>query len=249
MKVICFTMSYWDDEVQAQKAGELLLPWKKTVDKWLKPVHRFVSCGTWSEPSLSPLGADVPIINAGAVKDRPYDVIWHNYSGCAYGAAFHYALTMNYWDLIAILDTETLIGNVDFDAVLNEFLKRPEIHLNQDWHGRPGGPLQVWKREGLSRWLNYRQRANFIPKPEPVEGVEPEPPMLLEDEMGIIYKDLWWNPWPEFPTLRQDCGEDSEKYVTPEETLKWPFIRKPHPSIVERYLAEQTPLARPVKDA
>ena len=248
MRIIAFTMSYWDNEEQARRAGELLVPWKETVDKWLKPVSAFIACGTWSEPALSPLGPEVPVINADAVKDRPYDVVWHNYSLCSFGAAFHYALSHAYWDLLAILDTETLIGNVNFEKLLGEFLERPELHLNEDWHGRPGGPFQVWKREGASRWLNYRQRANFIPKPEVKEGQEPPAePMLQEYEMGVIFKDLWWNPWPEIPTMRQDHGEDSEKYVTPEDTLKWPFVRKPHPSIVERYLNEQTPLARPVK--
>jgi hypothetical protein len=185
-----------------------------------------------------------PVINAGVTLDRPYDPTWWNYAGCALTAACAHLANRRDWDVAVCLDTDTLLGNVDWDAVLSEFLSRPEEIIADDWYGRPGYVV-AWKPEGVSRYLHRRLRANLIERP-----ADPDvpPPMLLEDEFGVMFSGKIWNPWPHLKTTRQDFGLESEQYVTLRQPLEeaWPFVRLPNPEIVEEYLQTQTALAKSV---
>ncbi len=244
MRLWAWTMSYWNDAAGAAAMGEGLFglhAWYDRVLLYLKPVHCFVACGTWSDPKLSPLWEAAATVNAGVPVGVPYDV--HQLSLCAWTAAMAYALNhLDEWDLLACLDTDALIGAVDFDAFIREFLKRDEILLSPAWGDGVGGPFLVWKPEGAVRMLHRRLRANLIDPP--TDPKAPKPP-LPEDEMAAIYKGLWWNPWPQFSKLRQDYGQ-TDPVRDNVSVLTWPFVRFPDPAIVEEYTRTQTALAKPV---
>jgi hypothetical protein len=244
MRIFAFTMAWWQDHEHAWKQAKVLNQWFLDVQEYYRPVHVFVACGTWSDPIHSPLPRWVPIVNGGVTKDRPYDSVWWNYAGTALIAGLSHALTRSDWDMLILHDTDMLVGAVDFDALLREFLERPETFLCSDWHGRPGGgSITVWKRQAAVKWINQRKRPNFI------EHAEGDPnPILLEDEMGEIHKGEWWQPWSQFQTMRQDYGLESAQYVGEREPLEkqWPFCRLPAPSIIAEYEATQTSRAKPV---
>jgi len=246
LKLWAFTMSHWNDAADAQAKGDGLFglrSWHERVTRYLSPTHCFVACGTWSEPSLSPLPPSVPIINAGIQSDAPYDVHYNQLSLCAMTAAMAYALNhAKEWDLLALLDTDALIGAVDFDALIREFQQRTEIMLAQSWWDGIGGPLYVWKLIGAIRMQHHRLRANIIARPDDDKAPKP---LLPEEEMAAIYRGLWWNPFPEFRTLRQDYG-GIDPFKDNIAVLKWPFIRLPDPAIVEEYTRTQTALAKPL---
>ena len=240
MRILAWTMAYWDSQEHADAQREALQACEARVMKYFRPIDYFLASGTWSDPDFNPLWS-MHIVNAGAPKTKPNDP-WWNYAACAITAAFAYALNRNDWDLLVCHDTDCLIGAVDFNALFREFLDRPELLLSDDWNGRPGSLIAL-KREGVARYQHQRLRPNLMDR---VEG-EPDP-MLIEDELGLIFKGAWLNPWPQFPTLRQDWGQDSATYVGEREPLEkaWPFVRMPNPSIVEEYTRTQTSQAKPV---
>jgi len=242
MKIIVFTMAWWESREHAWEQWDALNKWLDAVQYYYQPRHTFLASGTWSEPTQSPLPKWVPIINGGVTKDRPYDAVWWNYSSTALTAAFSYVLNRRDWDLLVLHDADVLVGAVDFDSLLREFMSRPETFLCSDWHGRPsGGSPLVWKPYAAAKWLNQRRRANLI---EHTAGIPT--PMLVEDEMGIIHEGEWWNPWPNIPTMRQDFGCTSK--IPEREPLEkaWPFVRMPNPAIIEEYTRTQTSLAKGV---
>jgi len=243
MRLFVFTMAWWESHEHAWAQAPVLNKWLSDVQYYFKPWHVFVACGTWSDPIHSPLPNYVPTINGGVKKDRPYNAVWWNYAGSAISAALAYSLTRCDWDAVIMHDTDALIGAVDFDALLKDFLERPETFLCSQWYGRPGGgSITAWKPAAAVKWLNQRRRANLI------EHAEGDPvPMLLEDEMGEIYKGEWWNPWPQFQTMRQDFGWPSAAPEMEPLEKAWPFVRLPHPSIVEDYARTQTSLAKGVQ--
>jgi hypothetical protein len=241
MRLFVFTTSWWENHDHAWAQALTLNKWLRDVEYYFKPWHVFVACGTWSSPIHSPLPNHVPIINGGIKKNRPYNSVWWNYAGTAIGAALAYSLTRCEWDALIMHDTDALIGAVDFDALLKEFIERPETFLCSQWHGRPGGgSITAWKPAAAVKWLNQRRRANFIERTP-----DTPQPMLLEDEMREIHKGEWWCPW-QLPTMRQDFGFESE--VPEREPLEkaWPFVRLPNPAIVEEYMRTQTSRAKPV---
>lgn len=242
MRIIVFTMAWWESPEHAQSQSIALNKWLSDVRYYYRPQHIFVASGTWSEPMHSPLPLLLPVINGGVTKDRPYDAVWWNYSSTALTAALSYVLTRRDWDLVVCHDTDVLVGAVDFDSLLREFLSRPETLLCADWHGRPsGGSPLVWKPYAAAKWINQRRRANLI------EHNEGDPlPMLVEDEMGEIHKGQWWNPWPHLQTMRQDFGCSSEIPERDPLEKEWPFVRMPNPSIIAEYTATQTSRAKPV---
>jgi hypothetical protein len=242
MKLFAFTMTHWDNHEQAWAQAETLNRWLVDATRYFRPWHVFVACGTWSDPLHSPLPNHVPTINGGIKRDQPYDPIWWNYAGTAIGAALAYALTRCDWDALIMHDTDVLVGAVDFDALLREFLDRPETFLSAQWCGcwPCGGSITAWKPAGAVKWLNQRRRANYIQR-----SPNTPPPVCLEAEMASIFKGDWWCPWPEHPTMRQDYGAPNA--VTDNAAvLKWPFVRRPDPAIVEEYTRTQTALAKPV---
>ena len=232
-RILIGTMSYWNSQAQFDEAyaGPLgLKAWYDRVQHLLRPSKTFLVSGTWSPPAMSRFGRLVEVVNGGAINEGGYDVLRRNYSGSAFTAALSWALNQppEFWDLLIIFDSSALIGDVDFDAILREFMGRPEIHMNQWWYGTAGGPLWVWKREGASWWLNHRQRANFIAPGGP-------DPITLEEENTRIFAGKWWNSHPDWPTLRQDYGfvADAEKYDG--EAWTWPFCRFPSPTTMAKW--------------
>ena len=240
MRILNFVTSYWNSPEEANRKGEGqcgLTAWFDRTQKLFSPIHSFVACGTWSDPTCSPV---LPVIQSGLEYGRPYDHFWTQYAGAAYTAAFAYALNRQDWDLIVTLDTDALFGAVDFDALLRAFMDRAELLLTPDWHGRPGGPFIAWKREGAARWLHERRRANIIE--EHAENL----PLLIEDEMGEIFKGSWFCPWQQ-ETMRYDYGLPSQLTGDPFQVLEWPFVRLPDPRVIPKYLEVATSRAIPVQ--
>ena len=250
MRIISFCTSFWSSPEEAQSKTHGLFGLHACRERaltYFNAFEFFVACGTWSDAKWSPFDTTVPIINAGAVLDRIYEPVWWNYAGCALTAACAYLANRRDWDLAICVDTDTLLGSVDWDTLLREFLQRPEEIIADDWYGRPGYVV-AWKPTGVSRYLHQRLRANLIEKPV---GDDATAPMLIEDEIGAMFAGKIFNPWPHLKTTRQDAGQESEQYVALREPIEkaWPFVRLPHDSIVQEYLATQTSLARPVKSA
>lgn len=243
MTSIAFVTSFWDDAEDARKKGEGpfgLKSWRERIQHYFSPDHIFIAAGTWSDPKFSPLPYEVPVINSGVEKIGDYDPWYNQYSACAYTAAYAYALNIPGWDICINLDNEILVGAVDFDSLLTEFMQREEELLEADWHGRPGG-MMFLKRKGASRFLHERRRANII------ENRSGQKPMLVEDEIGEIFKGRWWNPWPHIQSIRQDFKrhpQDAQKRIP--EVFDWPFVSEPHPQIVERYIEEQQSKSKPL---
>lgn len=238
MRILAWTMAYFDSAEHAESQRPALEACRDRVEHYFKPIDYFLASGTWSDGDFSPTAR---VVNAGAPKTRPNDP-WWNYAACAITAAFAHALDRPDWDLLVEHGTDFLVGAVDFDALFREFMARPELLLSEDWHGRPGSLLAL-KREGVARFQHGRLRPNLLAR---VEG-EPDP-MTVEDELGRVFAGAWLNPWPHLPTMRQDFGLPSAQYVGEREPLEkeWPFCRLPTPSIVAEYTARFTSQAKGV---
>lgn len=233
-------MSYWDNREQflSRFPGEFgLVNWFERVNNLFNhPMGTFIACGTWSDPSL----ASLTIVNSGVTRTLPYDPYFYNYSLCAWSVALWHSIGRDDWDMLIALDTDCLIGAIDLNSLFTDFEAHDEEVMSGAWSGFIGGPMIVFKRSGVIRWLNGRLRANLI---EPHAGPKP---LLPEEEMTLIFKDRWYNPWTDFPELRQDWPENKEADSVNEEVMKWPMVRKPHPAVINAYKRECSSKTIPV---
>ena len=237
MRTIAWTTSHWDDEEQSRRPEITdglfgLEAWHKRVTYLFKPIHSFIACGTWSDPAFSPLDPSVAIVNAGIKAGIPYDYRRYQYWMAAFTAASAYVLNRNDWDLLLLLDTDTLVGAVDFKSLLSEFMERDELILSNNWSDTPSGPFFAIKRDGVARFLHCRLKGNCV------LNEKSQDMMLGEYEIGEIYKGLWWNPWPEITNVRQDYSVNPND-PNPMAFLHCPFIRQPHPAVIKEYQSTQ----------
>ena len=141
-------------------------------------------------------------------------------------------LNRNDHDLAVFLDTDCLVGAVDFRELLDRFIERPEELLSPAWNSNPGGPFMVLKRPGCVRFFHQRKQGNLFD-----QGSKP---MLGEDEIGRIFSGTWWDPWDGME-MRQDYG--TSKVPIP---MRCPFIRQPIESVVKPFIETQWSRAVPV---
>ena len=235
MKLITFTLCYWNNSEDAEKLREGLEKWRENAEHYLKPIYMFIASGTWSDPLLNPI-PNVPVVNAGVASCLRYDYFRRQYGICAIMAGLFHALNRNDWDLCIMLDWDALIGAVDFPKLLTEFQERPETILAPAWYDGIGGPFIVWKRDGICRLAHQRIHPNLC------DMDAPERPQVWEREVLSIYsKERWWNPWPQYemlvyhdPTTQKPVEDD------------WPFVDRAQPWLLESYARECTSKAVPM---
>lgn len=238
MRTIAWTTSHWDNEAQSRRpeiTDELfgLEAWHKRVTCLFKPIHSFIACGTWSDPAFSPLDSSVAIVNAGIKVGIPYDYKRYQYWMAAFTSASAYVLNLrNDWDLLLFLDTDSLVGAVDFKSLLSDFMERDELIISNSWSDTPSGPFFALKMDGVARFLHCRLKGNCVLDDQSQDL------MLGEYEIGEIYKGLWWNPWPEITNVRQDYSVNPND-PNPMAFMHCPFIRQPHPAVIEGYQSTQ----------
>lgn len=235
MNFSAFITSYWHNEEEAKAKGPALRAWAKRMDLYFAPNYFFLACGTLSDPEFNPLPIAV-VVNSGVKFTKPYNVVDWQYSLCAFTAAMWHASQLYDWDLLITLDQDMLVGAVNFDSLLREFMLRPEILLSTRWNNWIDFGFSAWKRDAVVKFLHQRKRPNLA---EPGEDVS-----FPELEFERIFKGVAWTPWHHYPSCRQDYGYRPD-VPSDEEAMKWPFVRFPSPTLRDRYLAENTAKAVP----
>ncbi len=237
MRIIAFTTTYWDN-LESSRRPEITDPifglraWHDRVRFLFSPTSIFLACGTWSDPALNPLDGLARVVNAGIPVGIPYNVHRHQYCMAAYTAAMAHLLDRQDWDLAVLLDTDCLVGAVNFPKLIDEFLKRPDFILTNAWCRFPAGPLVVFKREACVRLLHHRIQGNIVLHDDSDDL------MLAEWELGEIFKGVWWNPWPQIESVRQDFPMNPDD-PDPLQFLRCPFIRQPNPKVIQPFLESQ----------
>lgn len=238
MRIWVWALGYWDNYEQAHQfdgTWQSWENWKERVDRCLKPTHKFIASGSWSDPKLVPI-SDTAVVNAGFPKDRIYNGWRHHYGKMAFIAAMAYALNRaDEWDYLVMFDSDALIGVVDFPKLFADFESRSEVLLAPGWCNFIGGPLMIWKRWGVLRLVHHRPYCNYV------DDNEPNMPMWEEECLTIYGKSRWWNPWPQFDCLLHE-GSWAKLDV-----WDWPVLGRPQPRMIERYIQNHIKGCVPLK--
>lgn len=234
MRVLVWTLGFWRDAAHAQRDADNwrgYRAWLERMQRCFKPVGAFVASGTWSDPKHSPIPEAITV-NAGADWTKTYVGQRTHYGKMAFTSAMAYALNrVRDWDYLVMLDTDALIGALDIPKLLNEFAGRPETLIAPSWCHLIGGPLMIWKPEGAIRLLHHRPYVNYV------DDNEPDMRTIWEEECLLIYRNLWWNPWPQFDCMLQEGAHPDS------EAINWPALGRPSSEVfaqlyIEKHLKE-----------
>lgn len=224
MNIICGCFSYWNSAEEAEKKAVELTEWCQRVDYLFRPTHKFIACGSYSDPMFNPV-SECTIVNSGVPYTKGYDVFYWQYSLCAKTAACWHVINME-WDLFIMLDSDTVFGTIDLHSLVSYFTKLDKNILAAQW-GSGGLEMifSVWKREAVMRYLHMRRRPNLV------EDITMQVD-LPEYEEAEIFGGHWYNPWPSIKSFRQDYGY-SHSFRDDREVIDLPFVRLPSPAIRE----------------
>ena len=214
-----------------------LRQWRENMLRYFSPVELVLACGTWSDPGCAAdIMPDVTVINSGVPADRPHSNGWQ-YMGCAMTALMAYLCNRRDWDVLILFSYEYLMGAVDWDAVLREFVVRPEEVFGPRWYKRQGDFIG-YKPTAAARFMHQRWRPNLS---------EDESLIWLDDELCLMFDGRAWNPWPEVRSVRQDWFHKPSQWdgcPDTAEVMTWPFVRQPDPDLIEEFERVNTSRAK-----
>lgn len=234
MKLMLFALTYWHNESDSHRFDGKWCSyqrWQERVTHFFKPFHVFLASGTWSDPRWNPL-PNVPIVNAGAPFNAPYDWTRNQYACCAISAAMAYALNRNDWDFLVIFDTDALVGNVNLPKLFDEFAWRTATVMSPAWNDGMSGPFMAFKRDGAVTMAHHRRYPNLCAPDEPAR------PEIPEIEWRKMFDNgRWWNPWPQFRGL--DLRAMGDDFIA----QRWPFVTHLSDEMALQFEKQITPLA------
>jgi len=198
VNILVYGVTYWDTEEDINSRKEQHLEWYRRVQKFI-PENKeiFITAGSYSPPEYNPLPCK--LYQAPLFRPLPYS---------KQNCYFRHGFLTGIWkslidyrdiDLIVHCQTRHFLG-IDLTQYLEEFLQRDELLMSINFTGdnnclqgidvgfmvmKPAGALLYTIR-------NYRQTCD-----------EDMNCLNCEEEALEIYKDLWWNPWPDIPTFKQ----------------------------------------------
>lgn len=236
MRILGCTLGYWHDQKMAEAKVDEYSQW------WLRmqafsPFELFVACGSWSSPDLCP-HAGIKVVNAGVPYTKVYNGQKQHYGICAFTAAMAFALNRDDWDYLVMMDTETLVGDVNLPEIFRQFADSKAIVMAPAWGPWIGGPVLVWKRDGAVRLLHNRVLSNLR------DDDEQDREMLWEQECAYIYRGgRWFNPWPHLESLLGfSYPTDPMRPITE----NWPFVGKPLAQTTVPFLEQCSPKLVPL---
>lgn len=220
MKIVCFTMSWWDNLNDFNNIRKELNFWKYSVESYLNPVGKFIACGTYSDPQISDLG--VPIVNAHVKKTLPHDPYFWNYALCAETAGMYYALFNYDFDILAQVCSDSII-NSNVLALCEEFMARPETVMAPRWWYGIEDAFVFYKKDAVVKYLNTNNIRHLT-----APGSEPQPESS-EYVKAAMFGEEWWKIWPERENWRMEGSLPSEPVIT----NNWPFVIRPTTRVVD----------------
>lgn len=231
MKVVAFTQTWWDNPEQARaRHRELTL--------WLAHVRQLIDIDDFFVVSATP-AAETPdswkqnLVQGEQPFDHPYTMC-RSYGLYANSLGLAYALTHYRCDLIMMMSLDCVCGH-DLRPLAEQFMASDKLIMASNWAAWIDDNFYLMKRAGIPVFLNNRKRANFITPEMDARRV-----ILGEQEMEMIFRDRWWNPWP----VKNHCRLDSAdwKGVNEEKVIqKWPILIRANPSLRERFLKVRFP--------
>jgi len=204
MNVAIFCTTFWGSSTEKAKSEcEKINAWSRGVSKVFPDAYKFLSSGTYSDPSLNK--TSLPMISSGAEKTQPYDYWNWCYYLCAFDSAMWYAWhNLQNYDIVIGWENDCWANNgKEIEKALAKFMASNFLMMSPAWSGNPDVCWIVIKRIGIPRFLNFRRRGNLVESEHKSH--------LAENEIGYVFCDSWMNPWPEVETIRQECRKASSK--------------------------------------
>lgn len=222
MNLLLFTTSHWSSPDEAMRLKPELEAWQRRAREFFGPMRVVIGTGSAGTSATSPLPGAV-VVQSYAPPNLHHDPAFCDYWSCAFSAGCFAAMQLYGWNLMVVMEPDVIIGEFDRN-LLSQFAARAEILMAPHWRGQVETNFMVLKPEGVARYIHFRVRPNI--------NLTNKPAPIGEEELAMIFRGRWWNPWPS-RQIRQDFAYPDER---PDTDMRGsPLIRLPSPTLREHY--------------
>lgn len=207
MKILVYGVTHWHGPQDFKKKCCIVhdkqlihQEWYNRVSTFIPNSEIFLTTGTYSDPSLNPL--PVELVQIPFRKMIEYSLQNNFFRNGFMTGIWKALLDHPDFDLLIHCQITRYIG-VDLTSYIQEFMSRPEqlfsirftsgFKKQLDVRGIDVGFMAMKRNAALMYAVGgLRQScdASFYP-------------LNCEEEAYLMFKDSWWNPWPNIPTVKQ----------------------------------------------
>jgi hypothetical protein len=207
MKIVVYGVTNWDSRQDFGRScskcnlEQNLIEWYNRVLKFIPGTHKlFLTTGTYSDPRLNPIPVD--LIQIPFFKTLEYSP-QNNYFRNGFMVGIWKAL-LDYadFDLLIQCQTTRIIGQ-DLSGILEEFMKRDEQLLAPRFTSGTNNNYNIKSIDVGFMVMKKNAALMYAVAGKRQSCDSHNSPMNCEDEAYLMFKNSWWNPWPNIPTLKQ----------------------------------------------
>jgi len=220
MKIVVFGVGNWDSQAQADFLKPSYEEWRGRVRYFCNEPEMFIATGTYSNPKEAPL--NVPIIQNGITKTRPYSKNWNYFRNGFMTGCWHSILNMEF-DVLFHVQCRTLLG-ADMMSNLHRFMDSSKqimapryVSKTREIENSIEVGCMAMKSDAVRLFTSFGFRPSLSPSAQ----------VNCETEALELFKDSWYNPYPEINSCRKresSFGKDGEDDLSKEEFMKLPLI-------------------------
>jgi len=197
MKLLVYGVTNWDNFEEAEKIKPDLIEWYERVIKFLPTASKvFIASGTYSPPSFNPLPCDLYQVENYKIGKYSRNNLYFRVGFLT--GIWKALLDFSDFDVLLHVQCRNFVGQ-DLTSVVEEFWKRPEDVMSLNW--KSSANLRGIE---ISFFGMKKRAAQLYTMTGLRQSCDPDPFILnSEDEAYELFKDTWYNPWPEIDTIRQ----------------------------------------------
>jgi hypothetical protein len=210
MKIVVFGVTHWDNEKEFQTTcsncnkTDILFEWYNRVFNFIpNPYKVFLAAGSESNPALNPLPIDLYQIYFKKIFPYSNQNLYFRLGFMT--GIWKALLDFPDFDLLIHVQATRYLGK-DLTPYLREFLQRDEQVMACNYKSQLPEVMEkrVWNIMDIGFMAMKKPAALMYAATGYRQSCDPNLyPITAEEEALLMFKDSWWNPFPEIPTIRQ----------------------------------------------
>lgn len=212
MNILVYGVHHWGDNPLPKKELAHLKEWKERIYHYIPGAQIFIATGNYSDPQKSPHPANVKIVQNDLPFLDKYSIQVNYFRNGLTTGIWHALLNEKQWDILLHIQPRVLLGT-SMLSYLETFLKNDTYQVIAPCHHCSYGTEIEISFFGMKRAA--AQKLVTAGLRQSIEQKNTVSTISCEQEALLLFKDQWYNPWPEVLTTRQLDFYSMLKHIEP----------------------------------